>query len=118
MQSLDVNLLTLIVALSAYVATIRLAVLARLVQNPQLPEDQRAKQKRFLILLIPADLLLVVAGVALLLLLFWAHLFSSPGAPAATAPKGLEQVVVWCFFLGILWLVGHHIGSWCKTLKS
>lgn len=112
MQELDLNVLTLIVGLSVYVSSIRFVVLGRLLADPSPPAVKKESYKTFLKWLIPADALFVLAGVSLFLMLFWGHLFGGK------APQCFSSVVVWAFFGGIVWLVGHHIVSYIRTLRA
>jgi hypothetical protein len=110
MQELNLNVLTLIVGLSVYVSSIRFVVLGRLLDDP--PPVKRRSYKTYLKWLIPADALFLTAGVSLFLYLFWCHLFGED------APTFLSIVAVWTFFSGIVWLIGHHIVSYVKTLRA
>jgi hypothetical protein len=101
------DLLTLVIALSAYLATIRLVVISRLAAEP--PPRNAAALKTFLRTLIPADLPLVLAGVFLFLLIFWDDLFGG------AAPGWFEPAVVWAFFVAVLVLVAHHAVAWVRS---
>ena len=104
------ELLTLIVGLSVYVATIRLVVIGRLIAEPPPSADRKAKYKRFLKLLIPADAALVISGVVLVLQIFWSDLFG--GVP----PGWFIPVVVWTFFIAVVVLALHHAAAWFYSL--
>lgn len=112
MQQLDLNVLTLIVGLSVYVSSIRFVVLGRLLADPPLAQSKKESYKSFLRWLIPADALFLLAGVSLFLMLFWSHLF------CGEVPKFFSPFIVWTFFAGISWLVGHHVVSYVKTLRA
>ncbi len=114
MQTLDLNLLTLILALSVYIASIRFVIVSRLIAEPKPDNDHKAKYRRFLKWLLPPDVLFVIAGLLLFLHIYWSNLFGAD----LQAPSCLASIVIWCFFLGILCLMGHHIYSWCRTLRS
>ncbi len=114
MHTLDLNFLALILGLSVYVSSIRFVVIGRLIGESTLSDDRKERYKTFLRWLIPADVLLVVAGVLLFLHIFWKNLFGEN----ATSPECFACVIVWCAFLGVLWLACHHVVSWFKTLRA
>jgi hypothetical protein len=111
-MKLDMNLLTLIVGLSVYVSSIRFLVIGRLLADPPPDPARKASYKTFLKWLVPADILFVTSGLLLFLNLSWAILFGG------SAPGWFPGAVIWLFFGGILWLIGHHAYSWIKTLRS
>lgn len=102
------SLLSLIVALAAYVGAVRLAVLGRLAQ-PGVDDHHKARLKSFLRWLIPADAAFLGAGVLLFLRIFW------PDLTGGQSLVGLDPIIVWLFFLGIMVLVFHHMVAWCKS---
>lgn len=104
------NLLSLTIALSAYVGAVRLAVLGRLTANPPPQDTQKERLKKFLRLLIPADAALVLASFLTFLLIFWTDMFGG------VAPACLNPAIVWSFFFGVVVLILHHGYSWYKSL--
>jgi hypothetical protein len=106
------DLLTLVVALSVYIATIRLVVIGRLLGEEKLEERRKARYKLFLLTLVPGDALLVVSGFLLFLDIFWADLFGG------TAPGWFETTSVWTFFIAGGLLVVHHLVAWVRSVGS
>ena len=112
MSKIDpINLLSLIIALSAYVGAVRLAVIGRMGANPPPAEAVKTKLKLFLRLLIPADVAFIIAGLLLFLQTFWSYMF------AGAAPANLDCVIVWSFFVGVVVLMLHHGFSWYKSFS-
>lgn len=110
MSEIDlIDLLSLIVALSAYIGAIRLAVLGRISSQPAPDDATKLKLKQFLRLLVPADMAFIVAGFLLFLRVFWADMFGG------TAPASFDPVIIWSFFAGIVVLMLHHVFSWYKS---
>lgn len=114
------DLLTLIVALSVYIATIRFVALGRLSELRTKAEDQatdtntktalnkrRSDLRGFLLLLIPADAPLVVAGV----FLTW-HLLGS------SAPAWARSSVPMLFGSAIVVLAIHHLVAWGISIAN
>lgn len=104
------NLLALMVALSAYLAAIRFAVIGRLATVP--PPMNAASLKRFLLSLIPADAPLVIGGLLLTADLFWAPLVGG------AAPGWLYWLAQWLFVAAIIVLAIHHAISWIITVSK
>ena len=117
-MAFDLNLLALIIGLSVYVSSIRFVVISRLIADPTPSPDRRSRYKTFLKWLVPADVSFVISGVLLFLWLFWGQLFDPQGNPPAKAPGWFPPVILWAFLVGIAWLIGHHLWSWVKTLRS
>ena len=108
MANLDpIALLSLIIALSAYVGGVRLAVLGRIAAIP--PPSNRHGLKSFLKWLVPADATLATSALLLLLKVFWGDLFGG------SAPSWFDPTIIWTFFVGVIVLVCHHIVSWYKS---
>ena len=101
-----IALLSLIIALSAYVSGVRLAVIGRI------NKDNKAALKKFLRWLLTADIPLAVSGSLLFLKIFWADLFGG------SAPNWLAPTIVWTFFVGVFALACHHIALWIKGLTA
>ena len=97
--------LALIVALSAYLASVRIAVIARLGSTPQ--PDHPERLKWFLVSLIPADLPLVVAGIFLAGDLFSKDLLGVD--PAGWLYPGAKLL----FVIAVVVLAVHHVVGWC-----
>lgn len=105
------NLLALIVAMSAYLAGIRFATIGRLASLRSTDALKRRRMRRFLRFLIAADAPLIVAG-----LLITVDLFPNPilGKPAPA----------WClawayrlFVLSVIILAGLHVASWLRAFQ-
>lgn len=106
-----INLLSLVIALSAYVGAVRLAVIGRMGANPAPAEAVKNKLKLFLRLLIPADVAFIIAGFLLFLRIFWRDMFSG------ASPAYFDSIIVWSFFAGVVVLMLHHGFSWYKSLS-
>ncbi len=65
------NLLAIMIALSAYLAAVKLALIGRLGAAP--PPARPGRQKALVVAMVPADVCLVAAGIALALLLAGIH---------------------------------------------
>ena len=112
------DLLTLIVALSAYIATIRLVVIGRLSQLRDQAaaatdatqwtklSDRRSVLRAFLLTLLPAEAPLVVAGVWLTL-----HLFGN-------GPEWATNRVSVLFCWAIMILALHHLVAWFLSVTN
>ncbi len=101
------NLLALMVALSAYLAAVRFAVIGRLAGDPK-PANP-AGLKQLLVALIPADAPLVIGGLLLTADLFWTSLIGGP------PPPSLFWLAQWLFVIAIVVLAIHHMVSWVIT---
>jgi hypothetical protein len=108
----ELDLLTLIVAVSVYVATIRLVVLDRLSGDPKPPVDKRKKYKTFLRFLAPVDLAMVTAGTLLFLKLFWGDLFGG------VSPVWFPLAIVRALFFAVIILVLHHLYAVLRSLLA
>ena len=106
-----INLLSLVIALAAYIGAIRLAVIGRMGTNPAPAEAVKTKLKLFLRLLIPADVAFIIAGFLLFLRIFWSDMFHG------VAPTSLDPIIVWSFFAGVIVLMLHHVFSWYKSFS-
>lgn len=104
------DLLTLVVALSAYLAAVRLAVIGRLGSQP--PPKHPKTLKWFIVLLIPADASLVFGGLLLTADIFWKDLF------CVEPTTRLYTVAVWLFAFAIFYLAIHHLVSWGISAKK
>ncbi|HVT89440.1 MAG TPA: hypothetical protein VHD56_11350 [Tepidisphaeraceae bacterium] len=104
------SFLQLVVALSAYISAVRLAVISRLTSAN--PPSNPESAKWFLVLLIPADAPLVVAGILLALDVFWLDMFQS------STPAALYTVAVWCFMFAVVVLAIHHLVAWINSLVN
>ena len=104
------NLLALMVALSAYLAAVRMTVIGRLGSTPAPNNPQDLKT--FLVLLIPADAPLVVGGLFLTADLFWIGVFG------AQPPSWLFWWAQVLFIAAISVLAIHHIVSWGITISK
>ena len=100
--------LALIVALSAYLASVRIALITRLGSVPK--PDHPKRLKWFLVLLIPADLPLVVAGIFLAGDLFSKDLLGLE--PATWLYPGAKLL----FVIAVVVLAIHHFVGWCISL--
>lgn len=100
----ELAFLTLVVALSAYLASVRLAVINRLGADPAPKHPE--KLRWFLVSLIPADAPLVFSGLLLTADLFWKYLFGIE--PAVCLYTG----AVWLFVMTVCYLALHHMAAW------
>jgi hypothetical protein len=107
--------LSLIVALSAYVATIRL----RIIDKKSLTNDPRTKKSlsRYACWLILADAALIAAGVMVFFHGFW-QLTLEPCFPGQKAPEWLIIWSVRCFAFACLILIIMHISTWRRSIKG
>ncbi len=106
-----IPLLTWITGLAVYVGSIRFVVIRKLMDMGSGGDSsQKNSYKMFLRLLIPVDLVLLAAGAALFLHIFWISLFGG------AAPAWLLPIVSWCSFIALLLLIAHHAFSWYRTL--
>lgn len=101
--------LTLIIALSAYIASIRFALIESL-RSPKI--KKRETRKRVLVGLIPADLPLVFAGIFLTIDLFLKDMIN------VDPPSFFYSGSVWLFSFAVLVLAIHHFLSWLYTLNK
>jgi hypothetical protein len=106
------ELLTLTIALSVYVATVRLFVLGKLTATTAPPEKKKKHYKLFLILLLPADICLVIAGSLLFCDIFWMDLVGLP--PWAWLKSRALQFLL----IGLMVLIAHHIAAWVMTVRN
>jgi hypothetical protein len=102
-EIVKLDLLALIIAISAYLAAVRLAIIARLGADPKprRPNDL----KLFILSLIPADLNLIVAGSMLAVVMF-------TEAQGGKASPRLSNMVVPSFLFAVGYLVIHHLWGW------
>ncbi len=96
------NLLAIMVALSAYLAAVKLALIGRLGSAPRPPRPGR--QKALIVAMVPADVCLVTAGIALALLL------AGIGKPETNH----LIAVLFVFALGYLGLL--HLCGWILSI--
>ena len=101
------NLLSLIVALSAYLAALRFYAIQRLATKPTNAQSLKA----FLFLLVFADAPLVVAGVLLSLQLFW--------EPFCTlSASSSSWWVALLFLIAVMVMSVYHLAAWYKSVKE
>jgi hypothetical protein len=111
MLPLDLNVLSLIVGLSVYVASIRFVIVGRLISEPPPSPARKEAYKNFLRSLVPADAGFLCAGLLLFLHLFWVNL-------GGTAPPAwFAAVIPWAFLVGALSLVLQHTYNYVKTFR-
>lgn len=113
----QLDLLILIIALSAYVASIRLAVIQRLAVTPA-PTNAESLRS-YLKWLLPGDIPLVVSAVVLSLNIFWQELVVGPFANVLGAhpPSWFSPLVVWLFVFAVLVLSLHHVAAWVRSAR-
>lgn len=107
------DLLTLIVALSVYISTVRLLIidrLAKLKRQKQPPQKTEARLRSALFWLMPADVPLICAAVLLTWRLFAGPLFWPP------APAWTSFWISALFMTAIFVLVLHHVIAWGQTI--
>lgn len=110
------DLLALIIALSAYLATIRLIAIDKMSppreNEPPLSADRKKKIKQSLFWLTLADAPLVIAGLLLGLHLFFPNLFNR------SAPDWMLTAAIWLFTVAGVLLVIYHFGAWYRSVKE
>ena len=111
----DSNLYTLLaitIALSAYLASIRLYAINKINNLPANSRRESIKRKikenLFYIFLI--DMPLVIGSFFIYLHLFWHHLFN------IGKPTWFFTIGIWLITGAILLMILAHIGSWLKTV--
>ncbi len=106
------DFLAVIIALAAYLAGVRLAVLGRLGSEPK-PTNPSSLKRRILFL-IPSDFNLIISGSIVAVKLFYTNLI-----PPEITWAG--QFATFLFILAVVYLVVMHIWSWfesaCKYYK-
>ena len=105
----QLNFLSLIVALSAYLAAIRFYAMQRLASNP----SNAKALKKFLFKLIFADAPLVLAGVLLTIQIFFKPLLADP-VPG-------ESITWWVsllFCVAVAVLAAYHFLAWVKSIQE
>lgn len=105
----SMNLLALIVALSAYLAAIRFFAQERLATTPRPPNERALKVLLFR--LVFADAPLVVAG----LILAW-QLFETPLQTDPCQTKSWWVAFLFC--IAVVVMAVYHFLSWCKSIKE
>ncbi len=107
--------LSLIVALSAYVSTIRLRIIDKKTET----QDKAVKKSlsKYAFWLIPADLALLASGIMVFFHGFWAFTIE-PFSPGTPAPEWLLHWSVRCFAAGCLILILLHISTWKRSVKE
>lgn len=103
-DTLDV--LTLVIALAVYVASLRFAVVGRLGTEP--PPKKPENLKWFLVALIPVDAALVSSGALLTVKLFHPDLFAGC--------FDLEAAAHALFALALGFLALHHVYAWYRSV--
>ena len=114
-----ITLLAITIALSAYLASIRLALITKISdldkQNSNNKEDnikkeeEKATIKMKLYYLAWADIPLVIGSVILFIYIFWDDLF------VWGKPSWLFTVCIYIIFMGVIILAGSHFATWRKT---
>ena len=104
-----IMLLTLVVALSAYIATIRFAIIGRL---GSFDNEKKRTWRKVLAGLIPADSPLVIAGIFLTIDLFLKDMIN------VDPPSFFYLGSLWLFFIAVIVLAIHHVLSWKYTLEK
>lgn len=110
-----IALLTLIVALSAYVATIRLWLIDRIKKARD--EEEKKKLKTTSRLLTLADAPLVVSGVLLFFHGFWNNTLGL-WFSCAEPPNWMLSWSIGLLTFALVVLVVHHIGAWWKSVRA
>ena len=109
------SLLTLIVALSAYLATIRLAAITLLMTLGPEKASRKKNIKSLLLGIMIADAPLVIAGLLLGLELCWnVIVFGAPPDP----PGCLYRAAVFFFLFALFTLAAQHAVAWVKTIQK
>lgn len=124
MDTIDcLGLLSLILALAAYVSAVRLAIMNKrdsltktaheklnlTDEEVKSMEDKRKNLRIYLQYLAPADIFLVISAISLFLKIFYIDLFNSD------PPVVLNKVVVYSFGISVIILALHHMYAWYKT---
>lgn len=105
----QLNFLSLIVALSAYLSAIRFYAMQRLASNPSNAKSLKA----FLFRLVFADAPLVLAGVLLTVQMFFKPLLADP-APG----ESIAWWVSFLFCLAVVVLATYHFLAWVKSIQE
>ena len=107
------ELLTIIIALSAYLATIRLIGIERLGKpGSEVSPDVKKKLKRKLLFLMFVDAPLVVSGLLLVYHIFAPDLFG------CVAPACILRTAQGLFALAVVILAVLHAIEWGKTIRA
>ncbi|MCP9473425.1 MAG: hypothetical protein NNA30_11885 [Nitrospira sp.] len=109
-----IALLSLIVALSAYVATIRLRLIDR-IKNAQ--DEEKKKLKTTSRLLTLADAPLVVSGLLLFFYAFWNNTLGL-WFFCAESPNWMLSWSIGLLTFALVVLVAHHMGAWWKSIQA
>jgi hypothetical protein len=115
------DLLTITIALSAYLATVRMFILQRLVALPEVElldatESKKVKArkqelKKLLRLIAIADIPLILTVLLVCSYAFW------PDLTGIAASIYVAKAAIVCFLVGIAILATYHIGEWKKSFK-
>jgi hypothetical protein len=104
------DLLTIVIALSAYLATIRLLAIQRL-NNSSISQDRKNELKGLLRLIAIADIPLITSVILLCVYLFWQDF------TGVEPSVYLAKTAIGCFLISITLLGVYHFGEWKKSFK-
>lgn len=104
--------LGLIIALSAYVASVRLWMIDRMTRQN---DGGKKRTKLILKLLTLADAPLIVSGLLLFTYAFWDHTLKLWLGLTGSAPEWLLSWSIGVFTFALISLMGHHIAAWRKS---
>ena len=103
----SLTLFAIIIALSAYLATLRWLTIVRIGKSVD-NEDKQILKKSLQLITLP-DVPLVISAVLLFAHIFWIYLLGT------AAPDFLFTWSVYLFAISFLTLIAYHIIEWYKT---
>lgn len=107
--------LSLIVAMSAYISSIRLRIIDK--KKESTSSGEKKSLSRYAACLIRPDLALILSGYLVFLHGFW-HLAIDPWWPGSTAPDEFLQWSVWLFAFAGICLTILHVSTWRRSFNQ
>ena len=105
-------LLAIPIALAAYIATVRIALIARLKQYNVCEKDKKKHVKCLLLYLIPVDFNFIVSALGMLLIIFFSDYF------CAESLNCIKSIVVICLACSVIYLAFLHLSAWVRTFNK
>ena len=115
-QSDQITLLAITIALAAYIATVRLALLGRLGDGRKFTVMEMKKKKKIqciLLYLIPVDINFLLSAFAMSLIIFFPDNFGGE-----CLLIGIKSFVVNSLTFSIVYLAILHFSAWVSTFNS